>query len=48
VDAGANIGLVSIPVAQLLKDRGGVVHAFEVQRMMCTNRHSICRTCQIR
>jgi len=34
VDAGANIGLVSIPVAQEIKARGGVVHAFEVQRMM--------------
>jgi FkbM family methyltransferase len=35
VDAGANIGLVSVPVAQAIKDRSGVVHAFEVQRMMC-------------
>jgi FkbM family methyltransferase len=34
VDAGANIGLVSIPVAQALLPRGGVVHAFEVQRML--------------
>jgi FkbM family methyltransferase len=34
VDAGANIGLVSIPIAQEIKARGGVVHAFEVQRMM--------------
>jgi FkbM family methyltransferase len=34
VDAGANIGLVSVPVAQAIKDRSGVVHAFEVQRMM--------------
>lgn len=34
VDAGANIGLVSIPIAQAIRERGGVVHAFEVQRMM--------------
>lgn len=34
VDAGANIGLVSIPIAQILKERGGTIHAFEVQRMM--------------
>ena len=34
VDAGANIGLVSIPVALEVKAKGGVVHAFEVQRMM--------------
>lgn len=34
VDAGANIGLVSIPVAQAVLLRSGVVHAFEVQRMM--------------
>src|SRR5437870_6179822 len=34
VDAGANIGLVSIPIAQSVKTRGGVVHAFEPQRMM--------------
>jgi len=34
VDAGANIGLVAVPVAQELLPRGGVVHAFEVQRMM--------------
>jgi FkbM family methyltransferase len=35
VDAGANIGLVAVPVAQALLSRGGVVHAFEVQRMLC-------------
>jgi FkbM family methyltransferase len=35
VDAGANIGLVAVPVAQAVLPRGGVVHAFEVQRMMC-------------
>src|SRR3954452_17454751 len=34
VDAGANVGLVSIPIAREVKSRGGVVHAFEVQRMM--------------
>lgn len=34
VDAGANIGLVSVPIAQEIKAKHGVVHAFEVQRMM--------------
>ncbi len=34
VDAGANIGLVSVPLASAIKSSGGVVHAFEVQRMM--------------
>ena len=34
VDAGANIGLVAIPLAQALLSRKGVVHAFEAQRMM--------------
>jgi FkbM family methyltransferase len=34
VDAGANVGLVSIPLAQRLKPRGGVVLAYEVQRMI--------------
>jgi FkbM family methyltransferase len=34
VDAGANIGLISIPVAQAVRQKGGIVHAFEVQRMM--------------
>jgi FkbM family methyltransferase len=34
LDAGANIGMVSIPVAQMLKARGGMVLAFEVQRML--------------
>src|SRR5215831_12322275 len=34
VDAGANIGLISIPIAQAIKKNAGVVHAFEVQRMM--------------
>ena len=34
VDAGANIGLVAMPLAQVLKPKGGVVLAFEVQRML--------------
>ena len=34
VDAGANIGLVAIPLAGRLKPRGGTVLAFEVQRMI--------------
>ena len=34
VDAGANIGLVSIPLAKALYDRHGVVLAFELQRMI--------------
>ena len=34
VDAGAKIGLLSIPIARSLKGRGGTVHAFEAQRMM--------------
>jgi FkbM family methyltransferase len=34
VDAGANIGLVAIPLAQRLKSRGGAVLAYEVQRMI--------------
>ena len=34
VDAGANIGLVSVPIAKEVKAKSGVVHAFEVQRMM--------------
>lgn len=34
IDAGANIGLVAIPMAQVLKSRGGKVAAFEVQRML--------------
>ena len=34
VDVGANIGLVSVPVAQTIKARGGVVHAMEAQRMI--------------
>jgi FkbM family methyltransferase len=34
VDGGANIGLISIPVAHAIQKKGGVVHAFEVQRML--------------
>ena len=34
VDAGANIGLVAVPIAQAVLPRNGVVHAFEAQRMM--------------
>jgi FkbM family methyltransferase len=34
IDAGANIGLVSVPIAREIKAKGGIVHAFEVQRMM--------------
>ena len=34
VDAGANVGLVSVPIAQAVKTKDIVVHAFEVQRMM--------------
>jgi FkbM family methyltransferase len=34
IDAGANIGLVAIPVAHAIADKGGVVHAFEAQRIM--------------
>jgi FkbM family methyltransferase len=34
VDAGANIGLVAIPIARAVRDRGGVVNAYEAQRML--------------
>ena len=34
VDGGANIGLVSIPLAKAVAARQGVVHAFEPQRML--------------
>ncbi|CAI3960817.1 Glycosyltransferase involved in cell wall bisynthesis (RfaB) (PDB:2IV7) [Commensalibacter communis] len=33
-DVGANAGLVSIPIAQTIKSRGGIVHAFEPQKML--------------
>lgn len=39
VDAGANIGLVSVPIAQQVKEIGGIVHAFEVQRPLF---HALC------
>jgi FkbM family methyltransferase len=34
IDAGANIGLISIPIAALLRPKKGMVCAFEAQRMM--------------
>ena len=34
VDAGANIGLVAMPIAQAVLARSGTVYAFEAQRMM--------------
>jgi FkbM family methyltransferase len=34
IDAGANIGLVGVPLALSLRDLGGTVFAFEAQRMM--------------
>lgn len=34
VDAGANAGLIALPIAQMLKPRGGTVIAFEPQRMI--------------
>jgi FkbM family methyltransferase len=34
VDVGANIGLVCVPIANAIRQNGGIVHAFEVQRMM--------------
>ncbi len=34
LDAGANIGFVSIPLAGWLAKKNGVVHAFEPQRML--------------
>jgi FkbM family methyltransferase len=39
IDAGANIGFVSIPLSNWLRSKGGTVHAFEVQRMFC---HALC------
>jgi FkbM family methyltransferase len=35
VDAGANIGLISVPLATAVMPRGGIVHAFEAQRLLC-------------
>lgn len=34
VDAGANIGLIAIPLARALEHRGGMVLAFEPQRLI--------------
>lgn len=34
VDAGANIGLVTIPIAQLLSKKSGKVYSFEPQKML--------------
>ncbi len=34
LDIGANIGLVAIPVAHAIRPKGGIVHAFEPQRML--------------
>ncbi|RQS23604.1 MULTISPECIES: FkbM family methyltransferase [unclassified Burkholderia] len=34
VDGGANAGLVCVPIAQRLRDRGGHVHAFEPRRTL--------------
>jgi FkbM family methyltransferase len=34
VDAGANIGLVAVPLAQAVRGRSGRVYAFEAQRML--------------
>lgn len=34
VDAGANVGLVTIPMAQTILPKNGVVYSFEPQRMM--------------
>lgn len=34
MDAGANIGLVAVPVAEAVRPRSGLVYAFEAQRMM--------------
>jgi FkbM family methyltransferase len=39
IDAGANIGFVSIPLSNWLRHKCGIVHAFEVQRMFC---HALC------
>jgi FkbM family methyltransferase len=34
IDAGGNIGLISVPIAQAIKEKRGVVHSFEPQRML--------------
>ncbi len=34
IDAGANVGLVAVPIAQMIAPKKGIVYAFEAQRMM--------------
>lgn len=34
IDGGANIGLVAVPCALALREKKGIVHAFEPQRML--------------
>ena len=34
IDAGANIGLVGIPISNWLRPKNGIVHCFEVQRLL--------------
>jgi FkbM family methyltransferase len=34
IDAGANIGLISIPIARAIREKRGIVHSFEPQRML--------------
>jgi FkbM family methyltransferase len=34
IDAGANIGIVSIPLSNWTRPKNGIVHSFEVQRML--------------
>lgn len=34
IDAGANVGLVSLPIAKAVAPKKGMVYAFEAQRMM--------------
>jgi len=41
VDAGANIGMVALPLAHAIAPKNGVIHAFETQRMMA---YALCGT----
>lgn len=41
IDAGANIGLVCVPIARMVRANGGVVLAFEIQRPLF---HALCGT----
>ncbi len=41
IDAGANIGLIAVPMALAVAAKGGVVHAFEIQRPLL---YSLCGT----